>query len=51
MKLPESYKVNGYSVMELKAGWEVWNSDKRLAGPFDREEDAVAAAKDLPPKG
>ncbi|VVN78730.1 hypothetical protein [Pseudomonas fluorescens] len=51
MNTPQSYKVNGYSVMELKAGWEVWNSDKCLKGPFDREEDAVEAAKALPPKG
>ncbi|MHA4979016.1 hypothetical protein ACX0K2_21235 [Pseudomonas extremorientalis] len=51
MKPPISYKVNGYSVMELKAGWEVWNSDKCLAGPFDREAAAVAAAKALPSKG
>ena len=51
MKLPRSYKINGYSVMELKGGWEVWNSDKRLKGPFDLEGDAVQAAKALPPKG
>lgn len=51
MKQPYSYRVNGYSVMDLKSGWEVWNSDKRLKGPFDREEEAVAAAKALPSKG
>ncbi|MGY2314018.1 hypothetical protein ACW9I6_04985 [Pseudomonas sp. SDO5522_S412] len=51
MKLPESYRVNGYTVMQVKDGWEVANSDRRLAGPFDRKEDAVGAAKALPPKG
>lgn len=51
MKLPEKYKVNGYIVMLASDGWEVANSDRRLAGPFDREEDAVATAKALPPKG
>lgn len=51
MKLPENYKVNGYTVMQVKDGWEVGNSDRRLAGPFDREEDAVEAAKALPSKG
>ncbi|CAI8802982.1 SPOR domain-containing protein [Pseudomonas sp. IT-P74] len=51
MKPPESYKVNGYTVMKVGDGWEVANSDDRLAGPFDREEDAVEAAKALSPKG
>lgn len=51
MKPPEREKVNGYYVMQAKAGWELANSDKRLAGPFGTEQEAFDAAKALPQKG
>lgn len=51
MKPPGFYQVNGYDVTEISGSWEVWNSDERVAGPFDTEQEAVSAARSLPPKG
>lgn len=51
MKPPERRKVNGYFVMKAGDGWEVANSDERLAGPFGTEQEAIDAAKALQLKG
>ncbi|WP_410524862.1 DUF2188 domain-containing protein [Pseudomonas sp. DTU_2021_1001937_2_SI_NGA_ILE_001] len=51
MQKPERSKINGYWVTETADGWEVGNSDRRLAGPFESKQEAVDAATKLPSKG
>lgn len=51
MKPPRREKVNGYWVMKASDGWEVANDDRRQAGPFATESEAIAAARKLLSKG